>query len=767
MTKQATTGVPEVDRLAGGIFVGDNIVWEVNSGAPINRIISAFISACEQAKAPFVYVSFNRSPQAIAGEYASLMSEGRFILVDCFSSGKGNGDRVFLDFLEGKPGPAMRAPVHLDDPADPAKLQQALMDIGSGNGAGYVFDSLTGMLELWGDEEKALRFFGHYCPRLFDLNTVACWLLEKEAHSAPFLAKLRHITQVVFEMTVTNGVQTLTTIKASNRNCLEIGVPQQCTVDTGGRLRIIAESREGRELALLSRIGEILGSALDPNSFFEGIMQILAGDIGMMRGTLVLLDRMSGKLKIAAAHGLSNEERQRGEYSIGEGITGSVVKSGVPEIVPDIGKDTRFLDRTVARKRDPAYPIAFICVPLRVDDEVVGALSVDRPFAVESALKKDLRLLSIVGSIIAQVIRINRMAHVEKEEILARNETHLRDLRGRYRLDNVVGESEAMRAALATAAMAARSRATVLITGETGTGKELAANIVHYNSQRGNGPFIKVNCGALPDTLLESELFGHVKGAFTGALRDRKGRFEIADGGTLFLDEIGEMTSHLQVKLLRVLQERQFEPVGSAQTVEVDVRVVTATSRDLAEEISRGRFRQDLYYRLNVIPIQLPPLRDRRGDISLLVNHFLGKYNKENDRKVTKLSRDVLDLLIEYPWPGNVRELENCIERAVVMSPGDSLLPSLLPTEILDHKKKGSKPVKSSASSEIAQVRMATERFCEASGDLAMSRETLMREVEATIIRSALARGTSQRDLSKQLGLSRMTLRKRMKDYGL
>ncbi len=767
MARQATTGVPEVDRLAGGIIIGDNIVWEANSGAPINKFISAFISAREREKAPVVYVSFNRSPQAIAGEYAGLMSGERFILVDCFSSGKGNEDRVFLDFLEGAQGRGMRAPVHLDDPADPAQMQNALADLGAGNGAGYVFDSLTGMLQLWGDEEKALKFFSYYCPRLFDLNTIACWLLEKEAHSAQFLAKLRHVTQVVLDVAVVRGVQTLTVIKAANRTCLEIGVPQQFVIAPSGSLRVIAESREGRELALLSRIGEVLGSALNPNSFFEGIMQILASELGMMRGTLVLLDRMSGKIKIAAAHGLSTEERQRGEYSIGEGITGSVVKSGVPEIVPDIGKDPRFLDRTVTRRRDPASPIAFICVPLRVDDEVVGALSVDRPFAVESALSKDLRLLSIVGSFVAQVIRINRMVHVEKEEILARNETHLRDLRTRYRLHNVVGESEAMRAVLATAAMAARSRATVLITGETGTGKELAANIVHYNSPRGTGPFVKVNCGALPDTLLESELFGHVKGAFTGAVRDRKGRFEIAHGGTLFLDEIGEMSPHLQVKLLRVLQERQFEPVGSAQTIEVDVRVVAATSRDLAEEIRHGRFRQDLYYRLNVIPIQLPPLRERRGDISLLVNHFLGKYNKENHTKVTKLSRDVLDLLVEYPWPGNVRELENCIERAVVMSPGDSLLQSLLPTEILDHKNKDKKPAGSQVSSEISQVRRATERCCEASGDLAAARETLMRTVEETIISSALARGMSQRDLSKQLGLSRMTLRKRMKEYGM
>ncbi len=761
MNPHPTTGVPEADRLIGGILTGDNVVWEANSGAPVDRFVSGFISACEQRGDSVVYVSFNRSPQAIAKEYAGLMSGGRFILVDCFSSGKGNGDPVFLDFFKAAPCPAR----HVERPSDPAELQSVLKSIGAQNGAGYVFDSLTGMRDLWGDEEKALLFFGHHCPRLYDLDTIACWLLETEAHTEAFLAKVRHITQVVLEISVSDGVNTLTVRKAVNRYGAEIGMPQRFIVD-GGRIKIVTESREGRELGLLTRIGETLASALDPNSFFEGIMHILAGELGMIRGTLMLLDGVSGKLRIAAAHGMSMEERLRGEYAVGEGVAGGVVKSGLPEVVPDIRKDSRFLDRTVTRK-DVADPTAFICVPLIVDDDVVGVLSADRPYAVEEVLPKDLRLLTIVGSFVSQVIRIHRMLHVEKDELLARNEKHLQELPHRYRLDSVVGESEAMRTALATAATAARSRATVLIAGETGTGKELAANIVHYNSPRANGPFVKVNCGALPDTLLESELFGHVKGAFTGAVRDRQGRFELADGGTLFLDEVGEMSPHLQVKLLRVLQERQFEPLGSAHTVDVDVRVVAATSRDLREEIERGRFRQDLYFRLNVIPIRLPPLRERRGDIPPLINHFLAKFNQENHRQVTKLSRDVLARLEAYAWPGNVRELENCIERAVVMSPGDAILPSLLPAEIMES---ASKPLRDRAipadrQAALKQVRAATERYGSGSGDLADARAALVQAVEETIIRSALERGVTRGDLAQNLGISRMTLRKRIRDY--
>ena len=762
-----TTGVPEVDRLIGGVLPGDNLVWEVNSAAPVDRFVLSFLSACEAEKSPVIYVSFNRSPQTVANTFADLMSAGRFTLVDCFSSGKGKNDAVFLGFFQSDTDDAPCRAFQVEDPADPEKLQEQLIRIAleTGPAGRYVFDSLTGMLDLWGEEDVVLRFFGHLCPRLYDLNTIAYWLLEKEAHGEPFLAKLRHITQIVLEIAVAQGVHTLTVRKAANRLCGEIGVPRQFDMHDG-RLVISAESREDRELGLLTRLGETVATALDPSLFFEQTMQLLATELGMIRGTIVLLDRTTNKLRIAAAHGLTPRERARGKYAIGEGVTGHVVQTGLPEVVPDISKDPRFLDRTAGRRTDQAHPIAFICVPLKVDDQVVGTLSVDRPAAVEASLDKDLRLLSIVGSTVSQVLKINRLISVEKEEVLARNETLLEELRSRYRLDNVVGQSESMQQILATAANAAKSRASILVTGDTGTGKELVASVIHYNSGRASGPFVKVNCGALPETLLESELFGHVKGAFTGAVESRKGRFQLADGGTLFLDEVAEMSPRLQVKLLRVLQEKEFEPVGGTQTMRVDVRVVAATNKDLREEIRAGRFREDLFYRLNVIPIQLPPLRERRQDIPLLVNHFLEKYNRENDKHVTRISPEVLDRLLDYPWPGNVRELENCVERVVVMSPGEVFQAGLLPVEIA--RPKGQAPPKSTAVPPgDASVRQTAEAMCESAGDLSEVRDKLFRAVEETLIRKALESGSNQRELAEKLGMSRMTLRKKIRQYGI
>ena len=769
-SKVLTTGMEEIDRLIGGILAGDNIVWEVDSGAPTDKFIMSFAAACEAEGNPVVYISFNRSPQTIVNAYGNLMSPGKFKLIDCFSSGKGNNDEVFLDFFKTDENEVTKnesRSVHVYNPADCDLLLDVLRRVGSemSTNARYIFDSLTGMFDLWGDEDTVLRFFGHFCPRLFDINTVAYWLLEKEAHSERFLAKLRHITQVVVEIAITRGIRTLTLRKAVNRRCADIGVPQWFRV-VDGNLIIASESREDRELGLLTRMSEVLATALEPQSFFEQTMEALANELGMVRGTLVLLDKTTNKLKIAAAHGLSVAERAKGEYSVGEGITGHVVEVGVPEVIPDISQDTRFLNRTATRRIDAAHPVAFICVPIKVDQDVVGALSIDRPFAAGSMLDKDLRILLIVASVISQVLKINRMIHLEKDEILVRDERALEELRSRYRLENLVGQSKSILRVLSTAATAAKSRATILITGDTGTGKELVANVVHYNSDRAGGPLVKVNCGALPETLLESELFGHVKGAFTGAIESRKGRFEIADGGTLFLDEVAEMSPRLQVKVLRVLQEKEFEPVGGMLTIRVDVRVVAATSKDLRKEIEKGTFREDLYYRLNVIPIHLPPLKERRDDIPLLVHYFMDKYNKQNGKNVSRISRKVLDLLVEYPWPGNVRELENCIERGIVMSPGNMLLADFLPEEIMQYNQNCTNKFKN-PSADNADLRQAVLRFCNTITDLSQSRETIQRVIEEAIIRKALAGKISKSKTAEQLNMSRMTLRKKMREYGI
>lgn len=764
-----TTGIIEIDRLVGGILPGDNIVLEVDSGAPVDKFVSSFLAASEAEGLPITYVSFNRSPQTISRMYKGLMSQGAFRLIDCFSSGKGNNDKVFLDFYDSPEMESREAVVRIENPSDAAELEKRMTEAGAGEKTTthYVFDSLTGMLDLWGDEDAVLRFFGHICPRLFDLSTIAYWLLETEAHSPRFLAKVRHITQVVLEIGISQGIRTLTLRKAANRRSTAIGVPQWFRI-VDGKLAIAAESREDRELSLLTRMGEALGTALTPASFLEETMTVLASELGMIRGTVVLLDRTMGTLRIAAAHGLSAAERARGEYDIGEGVTGQVVKTGLPEVIPDVHKDARFLDRTAAHRVDSGWPIAFICVPLKVDNEVIGALSVDRPFAVEAMLDKDLRLLSIVASLVSQVLKINQLLKVEKDELLLRDEQTVRELRSRFRLENLIGQSKAVQQVLATAATAAKSNAPILISGETGTGKELVANVIHYNSPRSKGPLVKVNCGALPETLLESELFGHVKGAFTGAIQNRKGRFELADKGTLFLDEVSEMSPRLQVRVLRVLQEGEFEPVGGSRTLRVDVRIVAATNTDLKEAIREGRFRQDLYYRLHVVPIHLPPLRERREDIPLLIDHFLEKYNRENLKSVTKITREVLDRMLAYSWPGNVRELENCIEHAVVMSPGNTLTVNILPQEILANvPSRNLQNIPAHAAGLEAEIRALIERSYKTAEESAGAREQLHALIERTIIARAISEGMSQRTLAVKLGLSRTTLRKRMEEYGL
>lgn len=275
---------------------------------------------------------------------------------------------------------------------------------------------------------------------------------------------------------------------------------------------------------------------------------------------------------------------------------------------------------------------------------------------------------------IAEVSMIAQRA-LERSRLIDENRYLQNELLSRYKFETIIGDSEKMQAAYVMAAKVAKQNATVLITGESGTGKEILARAIHYQSMRGDKPFVKVNCAALPEHLLEDELFGHEKGAFTDASAQRIGRFEWAHQGTLFLDEIGEIAPSVQVKLLRVLQEREFERIGSSKTIKVDVRIVAATNRDLGRAISEGTFREDLFYRLNVVPIELPPLRERPGDIPYLVSHFLKKYGEETGRRDFTVTGEAMEHLKAYPWKGNIRELENCIERAMILAEGDEIQP--------------------------------------------------------------------------------------------
>jgi len=311
--------------------------------------------------------------------------------------------------------------------------------------------------------------------------------------------------------------------------------------------------------------------------------------------------------------------------------------------------------------------LSFICVPVIKGNQVVGALSFDRPYNETYPLNEGRRLLSVVATMIAQHVINLETIRMEKERLRQENRRLRRELEDKYRTTNIIGNSNKMREVFQMIAQVSRSNATVLIRGESGTGKELVANSIHYNSQRIKRPFIKVNCVALPANLIESELFGHEKGAFTGAIKQKLGKFELANKGSIFLDEIGSIGPDVQVKLLRVLQEKEFERVGGHKTIKADVRIIAATNKNLEQALEEETFRGDLYYRLNVFPIYMPPLRERKTDILLLSDYFLEKYAGENNKEIRRFSTPAIDMLMNYHWPGNVRELENCIERAVLL----------------------------------------------------------------------------------------------------
>ena len=427
------------------------------------------------------------------------------------------------------------------------------------------------------------------------------------------------------------------------------------------------------ELALLFDIGQILDRTMDLRDVVHPVLKTIAKHTGMLRGTLTLVARDTGELVIEAAHGLSSGQRDRGRYQLGEGVTGRVVRTGRPMAVPKVSEEPLFLNRTKARDDLKKTEISFICVPIKVGNEAIGALSVDRLFDDKTTLSEDVRLLSIIASMIAQAIRLRQEAAEDQKRLLEENSRLQEQLKDCFRPANIIGRSGAMQAVFDMIAQVAPSETTVLIRGESGVGKELVAHAIHYNSPRSSSPFIRVNCGALPETLIESELFGHEKGAFTGATTQRKGRFELAHGGTIFLDEIGDLSPHTQIRMLRVLQEREFERVGGTATISVNVRVIAATNCDLEERIEKNEFRQDLYYRLSVFPVHLPALRERRTDILELANFFVEKYSKVSGKRIKRISTPAIDMMTSYHWPGNVRELENCIERAILLSQDDVL----------------------------------------------------------------------------------------------
>ena len=439
-----------------------------------------------------------------------------------------------------------------------------------------------------------------------------------------------------------------------------------------------AHAGEVRKLSTLLEASQALSGTLDLSEALQRVLEILGRHHGAVRSSVVLLNEESGEIELEASAGAVDPTR-RVRYRIGEGITGQVLQTGKPIVVPRVSREPQFLNRLSERPELREQELSFISAPIALEGRTIGAVSIDLRFKADRDYNRTAKFLGVVGSMIGQAVRVHRLIQADRQRLVEEN-THLRqELQERYDFSNLVGTSGPMRQVYEQVAQVARTNTTVLLRGESGTGKELIAHAIHYNSARAKKPFIKVSCAALPQDLIESELFGYEKGAFTGAHQAKKGRFELAEGGSLFLDEIGELNLNTQVKLLRVLQEREFERLGSTQTIRANIRLIAATNKDLEKAIAAGEFREDLYYRLNVFSIFVPALRERKTDITLLADYFIDKFSREHGKKVKRISTPAIDMLASYHWPGNVRELSNAIERAVVVCDGQVLHAHHLP----------------------------------------------------------------------------------------
>ncbi len=445
------------------------------------------------------------------------------------------------------------------------------------------------------------------------------------------------------------------------------------------------KSLETRELTIVNEVAKVLSRS---SNFEEGIRDILKTLYSFWNvnfSFVALFQPHLKALKIVRAFGLSEEEVQRGIFKRGEGITGKVFKSGIPVVLTDLFKNPAFLNKTKVADRLLGTE-TFIAVPVKVGGDIVGVLAIFKEFFSHESIERGIETLMILGTLIGMFYKLHERMEQERLEWEEEKKILREELKKTYNIHGIVGQSDAIVNLVEVVKKVAGTDSTVLITGESGTGKSLIAKAIHFMSHRKDKPFLTINCAAIPETLLEAELFGYEKGAFTGAHSSKKGKFELANGGTIFLDEIGDMPLTLQAKLLRVLQDREIERLGGEKTIKVDVRIIAATNKDLERLVKEGRFREDLYYRLNVVPIHVPSLRSRREDIPLLVEHFLSTFNSKYSKDV-RISPEAIEILMEYPWPGNIRELENTIERIVVMNEG-LIRSSDLPAHILAYKKR-------------------------------------------------------------------------------
>lgn len=450
---------------------------------------------------------------------------------------------------------------------------------------------------------------------------------------------------------------------------IEVRMPDNARVDDLNNSPAFWRSQE---MLLLQQVMALAGKSLAVEPVFKEMLHLLSELLGLNRGRIVLLDADGRGGSIRYAYGLTGAEMALGRYALNEGVTGRVLAHGQVTIVQDIDKEPIFLGRMVERSKLPAGPVSFIALPIQIGQKTVGVLACHRIRMRARPLADDLTILRILATLAGQMLHLHSYIEEKTRALEQHNDMLTRALHADATRYGIVGNSPELLRAISELERVSDATASVLLLGESGTGKELFARALHLASPRRDKPFIKVNCAAIPDTLFESELFGYERGAFTGATAMRAGWFEQADGGTIFLDEIGELPLTMQTKLLRTLQEGTITRLGGKREIRIDVRLVAATNRDLAAEVSRGQFRQDLYYRLNVIPIHLPSLAERRSDIPALAMHFLNRVNQANQRNIS-LTADAIERLQGYAWPGNIRELSNVIERLVLLADKPSL----------------------------------------------------------------------------------------------
>ncbi|NIA29561.1 MAG: GAF domain-containing protein [Actinobacteria bacterium] len=421
-----------------------------------------------------------------------------------------------------------------------------------------------------------------------------------------------------------------------------------------------------KKLSILMEINQAISRTFDLGESLLATLKILQNSYKIKSGAVFLVDDEQKTLKMAASVGYK-DDLAKTNYKMGEGLTGRIAETGKPIVAPQVSKEPLFLNRMSSWEPKRNREQSFVGVPINLDYKTLGVLIVNLAFKADRDFESTKKFLMLTASALVQAIRLDQVRKIERQRLIDENVMLKQKLVEEFSFHNIIGNSREMREVYEKVTQVARANTTVLIRGESGTGKELIAQAIHYNSQRSDGPFIRVNCAAIPENLIESEFFGYEKGAFTGAVSRKKGRFELANGGTIFLDEIGDLSPMTQIKLLRVLQEQEFERVGGMETIKVDVRILAATNADLEQLMSEGKFREDLYYRLNVYTIMLPPLRERKTDILLLADHFMLKYGRKHGKPIKRISTPAIDMLRVYHWPGNVRELENCIERAVLV----------------------------------------------------------------------------------------------------